>query len=658
MTRARVGTAMAALAWLCACGGGGGGGGGTSIAPGPVSTQPPARSASSVAISGTLSGSGPYILSGRRRVNALRRTPSTLTFGYIQVAGTLYTADAAAYELKNTTAISVPSNGVYSASLNFSNVPAGNNEWAVLEFTGVAADGSKLALGELAGLVNVGGSSTNTATLTAQTTVAFQLFGSLLASGLITPYDIDNTTNLSDVLAGQVGNSGVMPDPNTGTLTAGALQQLYNSTAPLFQRSLSISTNPSTSGSVVLLRDYTNAAELNLENNLETLLVDIGLPPLDTPNAGSFFLRNSGVLGFDLKCGGFGVSSGQLRTAGTTVTPVPSVVRSCSVPNPTGTVAVRNVYGGNLMVGATNDPYQPGFVWSQPFTGGWTPASPRARQDSSPITVSTASTELALSIVDPFDAAFPLSAAPFGVYPTFGTGRLSVTKFTTPKSSPIDPFRYVESGFSGSAETVVIDTFNPWNVPVANLSLCAQPVPLFVGIVLPACFASNASQPFNILRPFTDDGTNLSYYNWVVGGAGGTIAADPSGTAYDVTPAGPGVVTLTTTTPTALFGRTQFEIFNELPLGTLWTVTAFSSTTHAARTNSGANVTCSCGGTAAIVEMDDVADVKSIEKITLSVDPGNTAFTVGPIYADPTGTSIATVARRLTNRHRASSKPR
>lgn len=649
-TRARVLTTVAALLWLSACGGGGGGG--SSVAPpAPGGPSTPPRAPSSVTISGTLKGTGPYVMAQRRRPNGSLRAPrAAFTFDHIQVDGTLYTGDAAAYELKNSTTIPPPADGVYTASVSFSNVPSGNNQWALLAYTGVAADGSKIALGELGGLINVGGSSTNTASLTASTTLTLQLFGTLLDSGLITPYDLDNNPNLASDIATTIAGGGVAVNPGTGVFDAGGLQQLFSRVSPAYERFITVSTNPNTPGNVVVLRDYTNPSELNLENNMESFLTDIGLPPLDTPNAGSFLQRISGVLGFDLQCGGFSVTKGQLHTAGTTVTPVPSVVRTCSVPNPTGTVSVRNVYGGNLMIGATNDPYDQNTSWTQPFMGGWATVAPRVpRLPSVPVLVPTASTELALVVNDPYAAAFPLSAAPYGVFPTFGTGPLSGTELTAAKHSAIDPFRFVESGFSGTTETVTIDTFNPWNVPVANLSLCTQPIPLFVGMTLPACIAANAPQPFQITRTFTDDGTNLGYYNWVVGGAGGgSIAADASGETYDVTPAGAGTVTLTTTTPTALFGRTQFAIINDLPVGTLWTVSAVGAVGHDAHTNSGANVACGCGSSVAVVEMDDIANLKNIERVTLSVDPGNTPFTVGPIYADPSGTSIATVTRRLT----------
>jgi hypothetical protein len=656
LTSARALTVGAALLWLSACGGGGGGGSASPGAAGVPVTPP--RAPSSVTISGTIKGTGPYVLEKTRHANATRRT-SALTFASIHVDGALYTGDAGAYKLTNQKDQSPPSDGVYTASLSFSNVPAGNNQWALLTFTGVAADGSKIPLGEVGGLVDIGGSSTNTASLTSTTTLTLQLFATLLGSGLITPYDLDNTANLSDVLASRITGFGVPANPQTGVFDSGALQQLYDAVAPSYQRVMTVATSPNTAGSVVLVRDYTNTAELNLESNLETFLGDIGLPPLVPPNPGSFLLRASGVLGYDPSCGGFSLTTGQLRTAGPPVTPVPSTVRSCSVPNATGTTSVRNVYGGNVMVGATNDPYDSSLSGTPPFTGGWTALAPRAASlTPANVNVATASTELAVVVDDPYYAAFPLSVAPFGVYPSFGTGPLSATSFTLAKRSPIDPFRYVESGFSGTQETVLVDTFNPWNVPSSSLALCAQPVPLFVGMVLPPCFPLTSAQPFHVVRPFTDDGTNLTYYNWAVGGASGTIEPDGSGTGYDVTPAGAGTVTLGTTTPTALIARSQFTIVNDLPVGTVWTVTA-TGAGGGTFTNSGKNVACGCGGTVAVVELDDLANTKAIAGITLSVDPGNTPFVFGPVYADPIGTSVASVARRVSEiRHRTPSQRR
>ena len=655
----RAAITTAALLSLAACGGGGGSSpsGGTTPVTGPTAAP---RAASGVTISGTLNGSGPYVRARGRRPQSVRGTRA-LTFQTIQVDGTLYTADAAPYTVHNTGSIAAPTNSDYTASVHFSNVPSGNNLWGLLTYTGIAADGSKIALGELGGLISVGGSNANTATFTPSTTLQLQVFATLLRSGLITPYDLDNNFNLPSTIGTIITNSGVAPNPNTGVFDAGGLQQIYNAAAPSFQRNATISTNPNTGGSVVLVRDYTNAAELNVETNLETFLGDIGIPVLGTQNAGSFVLRVSGVLGYDQGCGGFQITPGQLHTAGSTVTPVPSFVLSCSVPNPTGTVAVRNIYGGNLMIGATNDPYDPSLSWSLPFTGGWLANPPFAAGAPAPFSVPVASTAIALQVNDPYAAAFPLSAAPFAVFPTFGTAPLSGTELTTPPRSNIDQFRYAESPFSGNAATVIIDTFNPWNVAASNLSLCTEPIPLSVQMVLPACYAVNGTQPFNITRTFSDDGTNLGYYDWAPGGAGGsggTIVADGSGSGYDVTPAGPGIVTLTTTTPTALFGRSQIEIFNDLPLGTLWTVTVVTSDLHNAHTNSGANTTCSCGGTVAIVEIDDLGSLKGIQQITLSVDPSNTAFAVGPIYGDPTGTSVVHAKRRQpSSRGRAPIKP-
>jgi hypothetical protein len=633
---ARLSALAATLLWLSACGGGGSTGGSTPVVPGG-----PAKATSALTVSGTIKGTGPYVSSGKRRVAGTRGTSSAPTFAHIDVTGTLYAADASATPITNTVTIPPPAGGVYTASVGFSNVTNGNNEWALLEFTGVAADGSKIALGEVGGLVNVGGTNPTTAALDATTTQTLQLFITLLSGGLISTYDIDSVPSLSNTLASQITNAGVTPDPATGVFTAGAMQQLYTVVGPLYQRIVTISTNPSTPGNFQIIRDYTNASELNLEASLDKFLNDIGIPSVLTSNAGSFLLRTSGVLGYDIMCGGFALGSGNLRLApGQAI--VPTDVFACSVPNPTGTEQVRNVYGGNVMIGATNDPYDPNNPNSfmQPFLGGWTSVPPRpAGRTPAPVTVTIASTEFPVVVNDPYEAAFPTMTAPYGAFPTFGTGALSATNFhQAPAYSP-NTYRVVEGGFSGTQETVTVDTFNPWNVSSANLSLCSVPFQYGVAIVLPACFPLSTAQPITLTRTFGDDGTNLSYYNWAVGGAGGSIAPDPTN-GYDVAP-NAGTITLSTTTPTALYGRSQLAIFNDLSVGTVWTATVTTSPNHQTHTNHGTNVLdCGCGKIVAVIELDDLANTQAIENITLSADPLGGNFVFGPIYADPIGTSI------------------
>ncbi|MDB5042249.1 MAG: hypothetical protein JWN27_2975 [Candidatus Eremiobacteraeota bacterium] len=635
--------AVSAAFVLAACGGGGGGSTGGTGGSSAVPVGPP-KATSALTISGTLSGTGPYVLGGKRRPAGTRGTsvqPVAPTFDHIDVHGTLYAADASATPITNTVTIPPPAGGVYTANVGFSNVTSGNNEWALLEFTGVAADGSKIALGEVGGLVNVGGSNPNTAALNATTTLSLQLFITLVGSGLISTYDIDNLPNLSSLLASRIATAGgITPDPATGVFTAGAMQQLYSLIGPGFERVVSISTNPATPGNFAIVRDYTNASELNLEASLTQFLGDIGIPSILTSNAGSFLLRTSGVLGYDRNCGGFTVDAGTLRLARPGLTVVPADVRPCTVPNPTGSEQVRNVYGGNVMIGATNDPYDPTAPFTQPFLGGWT--SVAGRPTGAPpaaVNVAIASTEFTITVNDPFEAAFPFMTAPYGAFPTFGTGAFSATNFHQLANSP-DPYRAVELGFTGNQETVVVDTFNPWNVSTANLSLCSVPFPKAVIVVLPACFPLGAVQPITVARTFGDDGSNLSYFNWTLGGAGGTIAPDAGGIGYDVTP-NPGTITLTTTTPTALYGRSQLTVFNNLPIGTVWTATVTTSDNNWIHTNHGANVAgCGCGKTAAIIELDDIASTKPVNNITLSVDAGATGFVLDSIFADPSGTSI------------------
>jgi len=625
----------AGAALLAGCGGGGGSTGGAA----PALPGGPPKTTSALTITGTINGTGPYVVSGKRRAASARRT-SSLTFDHITVQGTLYAADASATTISNTVTIPPPPGGVYTASVGFSNVTTGNNEWALLEFTGVAADGSQIALGEVGGLINVGAPNPTTAALNATTTQTLQLFITLLAGGLVSTYDVDNLPTLSNTLASQITNAGVAPDSATGVFTAGAMQQLYNAVAPLYERIMLISTNPSTPGNFAVVRDYTKPSELNLQASLTEFLADIGIPSVQTQNAGSFVLATSGVLGYDPNCGGFKVDSGKLRLAGGGAV-VPSDVYPCPVPNPSGTEQLRNVYGGNLMIGATNDPYDPCGCFIPPFLGGWTSVAPRpAGRTPAPVTVTIASTEFPIVVNDPYEAAFPLMTAPYAAFPTFGTGALSATNFHPLTYGP-NPYRVFEEGFTGTQETVDVDTFNPWNVQVANLSLCSIPFPNAVLMVLPACFPLSATQPLNLNRTFGDDGSNLSYYGWSLGGIGGTIVQDPSGITYDVVPTGAGTLTFTTTTPTALYGRSQITIFNDLPLGTVWTATVTTANNHVTHTNHGVNVfDCSCGMVGAVVELDDLANTNAIENVTFSVDPGGASFTFGAIYADPSGTSI------------------
>ncbi|MDB5028185.1 MAG: hypothetical protein JWO66_1874, partial [Candidatus Eremiobacteraeota bacterium] len=631
---ARSGALAAALLWLAACGGGGGGGstGGPTGGSVPAVPTSPPKAASALTVSGTINGTGPYVRVAKRRVADARRTSGAgPTFDHIEVTGTLYAADTSATQVKNTVTVPPPASGVYTASVGFSNVGTGNNQWALLEFTGVAADGSKIALGEVGGLINVGGTNPTTAALNATTTQTLQLFITLLAGGLVSTYDIDSVPTLSNTLASQIANAGVAPDPMTGVFTAGAMQQLYTAIAPLYQRVVTISTNPSTAGNFQIIRDYTNASELNLEASLTQFLGDIGIPSVLTPNAGSFLLRTSGVLGYDFKCGGFSVDRGTLRLARPGVAVVPSDVFPCAVHNATGSEQVRNVYGGNILIGATNDPYDSNLPFSLPFRGGWTSVPPRAAGNTpAPVNVAIASTEFPIVVNDPYGAAFPNVFTPYGAFPTFGTGALSATNFHQ-VTYGFDPYRAVALGFTGNQQTIVVDTFNPWNVASANLSLCNVPFTLEPAVLLlPSCFPLSAAQPLVITRSFFDDASNLSYYNWAVAGAGGTIMPG-SGTGYAVTP-NAGTITLATTTPTALYGRTQLTIYNNLPTGLVWTATVTTSANHKTHTNHGTNtLICSCGQIAAIIQLDDLATAKAIENITLSVDAGAAAFTFGPI---------------------------
>ncbi len=81
---------------------------------------------------------------------------------------------------------------------------------------------------------------------------------------------------------------------------------------------------------------------------------------------------------------------------------------------------------------------------------------------------------------------------------------------------------------------------------------------------LPACFQLNATQPFAIKRPFSDNGRDLPYFNWKAAGDATTVAADTTTGAYKVTTTAAGAVTLTSTTPAVFVPRQTIEIINTL----------------------------------------------------------------------------------------------
>jgi len=531
--------------------------GGTSIVTGgrPASGVPTAGTTSEarVTLSGAFNGTGPQLLARVRRLSGLRHT-MVLAFKSILVQGTLYPGDAGDNVITNSTTIPVPSGGVYSASVSFSSVPVHNNEWGLLQFIGVAADGSQTPIGELAGIINVAASPANSSTLTEATTQTFQVFTTLLTNGEIGTYDLDNTATLSSTLASDISATGVTPEPTTHLFDASELLTLYDDIAPKFERNATISASPSLNGYFILLRDYTNASELDLTSNMTNFFSTFALA-VEPPVVGAAF----GSI-----CGSF-TAAVLPHSPETNPVPIPSVVGTPCFFAEEGSQTVRNVYGGHVLIGATNDSFL-NVAPVLPFDGGFTSFAGHVPGSFSVI-VPTASTQLSIKATDPVGFAFGTGFyfAPaqgiFSMQPGFGNTPLSATTFqaAVPRIYRILP----PTPYSSTSNTVIVDTFTPWDIAAPNLQLCG-------GI---SCFALTAAQPLAIKRPFADGGTDLAYFGWKTSGtATGISQVSPKG--YAVKISGAGTATITTTTASLLTPRQSVFIDQNSAAGTTWTVTA------------------------------------------------------------------------------------
>ena len=595
----------AAAVSLSACGGG-------ISAPTNGTANPPGQGqASTLTVQGSFTGAGPQLYAHKNRVSLLKRR--SLTFTSYSAAGTIYPADAGTPITQ--TGPATLSGGVYSASLSFSNVPVHNNEWIVMEFSGKAADGSTVDLGELAGVVNVTASPANSASLTQLTTQRYEAFAALLATGYVSTYQVDSNATLMTTIANGITASGAVLDPSTGLFDESDLIKIVNNLAPALQRTVTVNPAVNTKGSVVILRDYTNQNELTLAANTGISLFSFAI---NLTTNGSQVLKVGSVLG-----GGPGFITGCGLTAGIVAHTVPNIkiaptaVSSCLIPNPTGgSTTVANVYSGNILVGATNNAYAvSGTAPAPPFSGGWVAVAQGAPGTvTAPVPIAT--TSMTITMNDPAGFAFP-TAATFTLQSNFGNSPLAQTTFSAGITSGWH--LYVPPTYA-TGHSITIDTFNPWKI--ATVALCG-------GI---NCYATSAAQPFVIAREFMDPGTALTYFNWT---KGGTVSSVSAGSAtYNISTSGAGTGTLSTTKPTVLMPQQIISVATTLPSGTVFTVTAHDAAAKT-YTNSGI-ASCSfvypgCPSTANIA-MSSIGNITNITSLTFSFNTtAASSYTFAPI---------------------------
>ena len=487
---------------LTACGGGG-----SASTPGlPSTPQTPVTSPGApitasaygtVKAAATLSASGgPQLVASRSH----RSTFSTLghiramglSISKVKVYGYLYPGYAGSTMVQNEQDVT-PSNNSVSVTMSFSNVPVGNNEWAIFDFQAVAADGSTFDLGSLAKIVNVGPNGTSI-TLDQPSTLRFQALATLLANYYVSANDLKTNTSLETQLGQET--SSLQADPNTQLYSTTTLASWLQSVAANYAHALTI-TVPAGATAVSVAADMTDPGEAHLAASFASLNT---LIPWYNPNAAF------NPFGFNPTSSLSGAPTYASMPAHTpsssNVTPVTNSYLAAFEAVSGGTVTLP-VYGGPLLVGAT-DPSQPvGIVQHVPATSGATGTVTLGAMTS---------TALNVPISDP-------QAAAFNTQPAVALNVLPGTAFTTnyfsvgPNGSggaAADPVLDT-SAFSSTNAAVQVNTWSPFMLPLSDYQLCT--------VVNQVCAPISSTSNLQVPEDIADDGQHLSYFNWAGTGA-------------------------------------------------------------------------------------------------------------------------------------------
>jgi hypothetical protein len=579
----RILSAAALAAMLAGCSGGGhsllpsSSGSGSSN---PGSTVPVSGSkgtATVIAHATTNAGALPQmyartVAAAKRTTYAKLKTLSTQITS-VEVDGTLYQGSASAVPVTNTQTVPLSASGTITVSETFSNVIAANNDWVVFAFYTIASDGSKSAIGSLGTFVNVG-TGTTQANLSAASTQELQVATALLSLGALSTYDIENTATLASDLATKITATGDTPNAQTGLYDNNTLVTMVTSLATAYERDVTITASGATEFSVVY--DSSKADENDLAYNAQQSASALGVPNLltgtgVTPAIPYIAYSALQVVGapVQINCTGedSDVEQGCNISAGSVPLHSPSSGYSDAQPayvqaevfeNTTGTITIKNVYGGHIVIGAHNG-LNAGNSTFAVKRGHVAAASTRHTAD---VTTQAYGANLAMSgeapgassqtlalantivgepnsqpyIIDPQDIAFngylgfgyfgfQATALPnaAGVIPTYAVDCVD----SCDTQGLLD--YYDSSGIqfgqptgSNSEAPVTIDGWNPFGITPANITICAET----------ACAplsSATAANPVNVENTFEDPGTNFAVYGWTAGAGTMSIAAGTYG---------------------------------------------------------------------------------------------------------------------------------
>jgi hypothetical protein len=571
---------MAAM--LAGCGGGGashllpgstGSGGSSGGSTVPVNGN--AKGTATVVARASLNASAVPQMYDRKTVAAKRSTYAKLKtqssqISSVEVDGTLYQGSASAIPVTNTQNVPLSASGTITVSETFSNVIPANNDWVLFEFYAVANDGSKTQIGSLGTFVNVGSGTTDT-NLSAASTQTLQVAGGLMALGAISTYDIEKTTALASDLATKIAAQNPTVDSQTGLYDTSVLMPLLSTLATAYERDITITASGASEVSVVY--DSTQPDENDLAYNANTFATALGLPNLIT---GTGFSGASSYASYSplyvlgtpvgLDCD---VNYSQCTTSAGTV-PLhspssgysdaqPSYVQAEMYSATNGTITLRNVYGGHIIIGAHNDLYADDVVAKARKSGASTVRVTSTKRSTTDVTTQTYGATVAVAGEAPGASSQTLTlvnttqtanisdaqAAAFNDnfgYESFGgfdfqTTALSNAAGNVPAYEVDCPGENCDSegliyspygsnnnvGLSAPAngvETMTYDAWNAFNLPTSSIQVCSTS----------NCTSVSTPSTINVEGALDDPGTNPAVYDWAPGGSDATVSVmqDPN----------------------------------------------------------------------------------------------------------------------------------
>jgi hypothetical protein len=546
---------LSALIALAGCSGGGSGPlRGSSQAGSAAGTVSAGSGTLSVHVALPSSGLLP-LFTARARTDAARirdgvRKRLSITLGSVVFEGTLYPGYAGGTPVK-TSYVQNTSSLPSSVTLGFNNVPAGNNEWVVVNVVGFDspnATGSSYDLGQLAGFASVGAPPA-LASIDTNSSLRLQVALAAMEAGIISTYDLQNTTALDANIGGFI--TGTSPNPATGLFTNAQLATFDAGLYPIFSRTLAISGSIATPSYASIVYDYRNPAELDFIANVDSSLEQ--LAQLDYPNLAQLPY----VYGNPFSSAS-NSSSASTPPSGQQTGQFPGA-EAILISAPTGAVTVRNVYGGNLIVGMSA---QPGpTTTGPPYYGGFIGVAGRPQSNTTSATVPISNTTVNMAFVDPQWSNMGSSAVRLKPTPTnFG---YACAGETCP-----DAFgAYHVTGTSSTEVTVSMDSWNPFALTGSGWDICT-------GI---DCFPLSNGSQVNSRTPFFDSGTDLPYYNWKPnGGAVTGVTAVPG--SYAIAYSGGLSGYIATTTSAWFFPAMVMAVNLSAPDGTVVYVTLYCPT--------------------------------------------------------------------------------